>query len=107
MIARYVLPVLVILAGLWCSDAAPAQRASSFIASLGELSKRAKRESPPVLPIEDVPLKIREMQVSSSVTARFTKTVVECTVANDAHQSQEVNFYMELPKEAFISGFLM
>ncbi|XP_038054556.1 inter-alpha-trypsin inhibitor heavy chain H4-like isoform X2 [Patiria miniata] len=109
----------------------------SFIASLDKASQRAKRESPIMPVIVDPwkvffttttstkttqttvnpdvivpdpdpkPLKIRGLRVLSLVTARFTKTVVESFVVNPAEMSQEINFYMELPKEAFISGFLI
>ncbi|XP_033645563.1 inter-alpha-trypsin inhibitor heavy chain H3-like isoform X2 [Asterias rubens] len=54
-----------------------------------------------------IPLRIHRLHVTSSVTARFAKTVVTSHVVNPANQSQEVNFYSELPDEAFISGFLI
>ena len=53
------------------------------------------------------PVRIRSLRVTSSVTARYAKTVVTSYMVNPTNQSLEVNFKMELPKEAFISGFLM
>ncbi|XP_071809873.1 inter-alpha-trypsin inhibitor heavy chain H3-like isoform X2 [Asterias amurensis] len=55
----------------------------------------------------DTALRLRGLRVTSTITARFAKTVVTCHVTNPASQGQEVNFYIELPKEAFISGFLI
>ncbi|XP_038054558.1 inter-alpha-trypsin inhibitor heavy chain H3-like [Patiria miniata] len=53
------------------------------------------------------PVRIRSLRVTSSVTARYAKTVVTSHMVNPTNQSLEATFKMELPGEAFISGFLI
>nr|XP_039268360.1 inter-alpha-trypsin inhibitor heavy chain H2-like [Styela clava]XP_039268361.1 inter-alpha-trypsin inhibitor heavy chain H2-like [Styela clava] len=45
--------------------------------------------------------------VKTVITARFAETTISSQVRNDKTRSQEINFQVLLPKEAFISGFSM
>lgn len=43
----------------------------------------------------------------SNVTNRFSSTLVKSKVKNEAPIAQEVTFFIVLPDQAFISGFIM
>ncbi|GJQ67353.1 hypothetical protein Trydic_g8244 [Trypoxylus dichotomus] len=53
------------------------------------------------------PPKIYEMFVNSSITHRFAHTLVTSKVKNFANTAQETVFSIMLPREAFISKFVM
>ncbi|KAK9736763.1 Vault protein inter-alpha-trypsin domain [Popillia japonica] len=53
------------------------------------------------------PPTIYEMQVDSNITHRFAHTLVTSKVKNFADKAQETVFSIILPKEAFISKFVM
>lgn len=50
---------------------------------------------------------IKEMDIMSNVTNRFSSTLVKSKVKNEAPIAQEVTFFIVLPDQAFISGFIM
>ena len=53
------------------------------------------------------PPKIYEMRVEANITNRFAHSVVTSKVKNWANKAQETVFSIVLPKEAFISKFVM
>lgn len=53
------------------------------------------------------PPKIYEMLVNSNITHRFAHTMVTSKVKNWADKAQETVFSIVLPKDAFISKFVM
>ncbi|XP_036389131.1 inter-alpha-trypsin inhibitor heavy chain H4-like isoform X2 [Megalops cyprinoides] len=52
-------------------------------------------------------LDIYSFLIKSEVSSRYAITVITSRVANRANESREVDFHVELPKNAFISKFTM
>ncbi|XP_072571254.1 inter-alpha-trypsin inhibitor heavy chain H4 [Paramormyrops kingsleyae] len=50
---------------------------------------------------------IYSFHIKSMVQSRYAMTVITSRVANLANESQELNFHVEIPKNAFISKFSM
>ncbi|XP_077991747.1 inter-alpha-trypsin inhibitor heavy chain H4-like [Glandiceps talaboti] len=56
---------------------------------------------------EPQPLDISSLHVSSSITARYSKTIVSSRMINSDAESKEAIFKMQLPETAFVSNFSM
>jgi len=56
---------------------------------------------------DDGPPTITRMDVTSDVADRFAKTVVKSKVKNPSSKAQETTFFVVIPDQAFISGFIM
>uniref|UniRef100_A0A8C7D2T4 Inter-alpha-trypsin inhibitor heavy chain H3-like n=1 Tax=Oncorhynchus kisutch TaxID=8019 RepID=A0A8C7D2T4_ONCKI len=50
---------------------------------------------------------IYSFHINSTVTSRYATTIITSRVANRIHQSQEIEFHVKIPKNAFISKFKM
>ncbi|KAM9408197.1 inter-alpha-trypsin inhibitor heavy chain H3-like [Pholidichthys leucotaenia] len=50
---------------------------------------------------------IYKFQINSTVTSRYATTVITSRVANRMDQSKEIEFHVQIPKNAFISKFRM
>uniref|UniRef100_A0A3P8ZSL5 Inter-alpha-trypsin inhibitor heavy chain H3-like n=1 Tax=Esox lucius TaxID=8010 RepID=A0A3P8ZSL5_ESOLU len=50
---------------------------------------------------------IYSFHINSTVTSRYATTVITSRVANRINQSQEIEFHVKIPKNAFISKFRM
>ncbi|XP_034143445.1 inter-alpha-trypsin inhibitor heavy chain H3-like isoform X2 [Esox lucius] len=50
---------------------------------------------------------IYSFHINSTVTSRYATTVITSRVANQIDQSQEIEFHVKIPKNAFISKFRM
>lgn len=48
-----------------------------------------------------------EMTVKTTISNRFAKTLVKCTVQNNNTSAQEAVFTVVLPETAFITEFVM
>ncbi|KAI2659039.1 Inter-alpha-trypsin inhibitor heavy chain H3 [Labeo rohita] len=66
-----------------------------------------------IISVTSVPIKKKEnvdiysFYINSTVTSRFTTTVITSRVANKLNESQEIQFEVKIPKNAFISKFRM
>ncbi|RXN23124.1 inter-alpha-trypsin inhibitor heavy chain H3-like isoform X1 [Labeo rohita] len=66
-----------------------------------------------IISVTSVPIKKKEnvdiysFYINSTVTSRFATTVITSRVANKLNESQEIQFEVKLPKNAFISKFRM
>uniref|UniRef100_A0A4W5Q5B4 Inter-alpha-trypsin inhibitor heavy chain H3-like n=1 Tax=Hucho hucho TaxID=62062 RepID=A0A4W5Q5B4_9TELE len=50
---------------------------------------------------------IYSFHINSTVTSRYATTIITSRVANPINQSQEIEFHVKIPKNAFISKFKM
>ncbi|CDQ77533.1 unnamed protein product [Oncorhynchus mykiss] len=50
---------------------------------------------------------IYSFHINSTVTSRYATTIITSRVANRINQSQEIEFHVKIPKNAFISKFKM
>lgn len=53
------------------------------------------------------PMKLTEMEVTSTISLRYAHTAVVANYKNPAKKAQEAHFRVLLPETAFISGFVM
>ncbi|RXN36812.1 inter-alpha-trypsin inhibitor heavy chain H3-like isoform X1 [Labeo rohita] len=66
-----------------------------------------------IISVTSVPIKKKEnvdiysFYINSTVTSRYTTTVITSRVANTLNESQEIQFEVKIPKNAFISKFRM
>ncbi|KAL0180801.1 hypothetical protein M9458_023207, partial [Cirrhinus mrigala] len=50
---------------------------------------------------------IYSFYINSTVTSRYATTIITSRVANTLNESQEIQFEVKIPKNAFISKFRM
>uniref|UniRef100_A0A1A8A0V5 Inter-alpha-trypsin inhibitor heavy chain family, member 4 n=1 Tax=Nothobranchius furzeri TaxID=105023 RepID=A0A1A8A0V5_NOTFU len=50
---------------------------------------------------------IRSFHINSTVTSRYATTIITSRVANSRNESREIEFHVQIPKNAFISRFRM
>ena len=60
-----------------------------------------------VLILQIPPVRINNLQIMSSTTARFTNTSISTNLINRANISQDIEISLRLPDEAFITELFM